>query len=230
MLVAPHAGSKMPKSKRELKITLSQTQKKGHARKAAILEEVRSCVDQYTNLFVFSAENIRNAALKGIRAALRSSRVFFGRTKLISAALGRTPSDEFRDGLSEVAGLLKGGEMGIIFTNENRETIERVFLEGQVPEYARAGFEAPDEVTLSAGPLPNFPHNMEPYLRKLGLPTRLINGVVTLAVDYTVCREGEELTSEQCKLLQLLNMKTSIFELSLVAGWSGGSLDRYSAD
>ena len=57
----------MPKSKRERKITLSKTAKKGRDRKGAILEEVRGCVDEYTNLFVFSAQSMRNTALQDVR-------------------------------------------------------------------------------------------------------------------------------------------------------------------
>ena len=45
----------MPKSKREQKITLSRTGKKGRDRKQAIIEEVRECVDKYKSLYVFTA-------------------------------------------------------------------------------------------------------------------------------------------------------------------------------
>merc|ERR1712070_574651 len=100
----------MPKSKREQKVTLSKTQKKGRERKVGLMEEVRQCVDQYTTIFVFTASNMRNAALKDVRAALKTSRIFFGRNKLIAAALGRSASDEYRDGLSKVASTLLGGE------------------------------------------------------------------------------------------------------------------------
>ena len=37
----------MPKSKRERKIMLSKTAKKGRDRKGAILDEVRGCVDEH---------------------------------------------------------------------------------------------------------------------------------------------------------------------------------------
>ena len=133
------------------------------------MEEVRSCVDQFQSIFVFTAENMRNAALKDVRASLKSSRIFFGRNKLIATALGRGASDEFRDGLSKVAGLLLGGEAGLLFTNEPAEVVQRCFETSQVAEYARAGTAATREVGLEAGAL-NFPHSMEPYLRKLGLP------------------------------------------------------------
>ena len=73
-----------------------------------------------------------------------------------------------------------------------------------MPEFARAGFEALHDVTLEAGPLNNFPHNMEPYLRKLGLPTKLDQGMEPIFAENVVCRAGMPLSSDQAKLLQLL--------------------------
>ena len=124
----------MPKSKREQKVTLSKTQKKGRVRKESLMEEVRACVDQYQSLYVFTATNMRNAALKDVRASLKSSRIFFGRNKLIAAALGRTASDEFRDGLSKVSSTLLGGEAGLLFTNESTAAVRRCFETTQVAE------------------------------------------------------------------------------------------------
>lgn len=49
----------------------------------------------------------------------------------------------------------------------------RSYSEG---DYARSGNTATEDVTLNAGPLPMFPHSLEPYLRQLGLPTSLVKG------------------------------------------------------
>ena len=54
---------------------------------------------------------------------------------------------------------------------------------------------------------------MEPELRKLGLPTMLVNGIVTLSRDHVVCREGEKLTPEQAQLL--VSVLQSIYALSI---------------
>ena len=217
---AARSDAAMPKSKRAQKVTLSKTKKTTRDRKSSIIDEVRGCCEAYTSAYAFAADNMRNSALKDVRAKLSGSRLFFGRTKLLTAALGRTPSEECMEGISQVAEALSGGEAGLLFTNEPRETVERVLEETQVHEYARAGSEATHDVELPAGPLQRFPHNMEAYLRKLGLPTKLDQGVVTMLCDHVVCRAGMPLDSDQAKLLQLLEIKMALFKLTLRCRWT----------
>jgi hypothetical protein len=46
-----------------------------------------------------------------------------------------------------------------------------------------------------------FQHTMEPQLRQLGMRTSLKKGIVTLDVDYQICKKGNKLTPEQARLL-----------------------------
>ena len=218
----------MPKSKRAQKVSLTKVQSKGRERKTSLVEEVRGCADSYQSAYVLDAQNMRNMALKEVRAKLVGSRLFFGRTKLLSSALGRTVAEEHRDCLSQVAKALHGqGEAGLLFTNETKAKVQAVLDQTQVDEFARAGCTATDDVELPEGPLLQFPHNMEAYLRKLGLPTRLLNGVVTLMAPYKVCTKGQALESDQAKLLQLLNIKMATFKLTMRCRWTDGDFEPY---
>ena len=211
----------MPKSKRDKKISLTKTQKKTHDQKGALLDEIRQCADKYSTVYVLGVDNMRNVALQRVRSQMASSRIFFGRTKLLSCALGRTPSEEHRDGLHQVSSALHGhGESGLLFTDVPLAEVRKVLDAAALDEFARAGNKATEAVELPAGPLPNFPHNMEPYLRKLGLPTRLDNGVVTLRCSHSVCQAGQTLDSDTAKVLQLLGIKMAKFSLSLRACWT----------
>lgn len=51
----------------------------------------------------------------------------------------------------------------------------RSYSEG---DYARSGNTSTETIHLPAGPLTMFPHNLEPYLRELGLPTTLEKGII----------------------------------------------------
>ena len=43
------------------------------------------------------------------------------------------------------------------------------------------------------------------------MPTALKKGVVTLLSDYTVCKKGDTLTSEQTRILKLLGKQQANF-------------------
>lgn len=42
---------------------------------------------------------------------------------------------------------------------------------------------------------------MEPQLRQLGMHTSLKKGIVTLDIDFQLCKKGDKLTPEQARLL-----------------------------
>ncbi|KAJ3077481.1 hypothetical protein HDU99_001157, partial [Rhizoclosmatium hyalinum] len=107
-------------------------------------------------------------------------------------------------------------------------------------DFARNGVVATHTITLPAGPvfrrieavemdtveedlapsyLPTakeeimaFPNNMETQLRGLG--------VIMLMREYTICTEGEPLTTNQAQLLKHFNFKMAKFNVRIVGHWS----------
>lgn len=94
------------------------------------------------------------------------------------------------------------------------------FQEHAESDYLRTGGIALETVELEAGPLSQFSHAIEPQLRQLGMPTELKKGVVNLMQHYTVCKAGDKLTSEQSRILKLLDHKQAQFKLNMIAVWS----------
>ncbi|KAL8540679.1 hypothetical protein ACS0TY_002060 [Phlomoides rotata] len=72
------------------------------------------------------------------------------------------------------------------------------------------------KVELNEGPLDQFTHEMEPFLRKQGMPVRLNKGVVELVSDFVVCEEGKPIRPESARILRLLGMKMATFKLHLI--------------
>ncbi|XP_062889255.1 mRNA turnover protein 4 homolog [Mobula hypostoma] len=209
----------MPRSRRDKRVSLTKTTKKGLQIKQSLIEELRKCVDIYTNLFVFSIENMRNNKLKDMRCAWKHSRFFFGKNKVMMVALGKGPADEYKDGLHKVSEHLQG-EVGLLFTNRTKAEVIEWFDQYTESDFARSGNKATMAVTLDAGPLPQFTHSMEPQLRQLGLPTALKKGVVTLLSDYEVCKEGATLTAEQARLLKLFGIEMATFKVTMNCLWN----------
>ena len=69
----------MPKSRRDRAIAFTKTTKKqGLEPKEKTIETVRSLVDQYERIFVYSLDNSRNNHLKDLRTEFKSdSRLIF---------------------------------------------------------------------------------------------------------------------------------------------------------
>ncbi|XP_053257005.1 mRNA turnover protein 4 homolog [Podarcis raffonei] len=214
----------MPKSKRDKKVSLTKTAKKGLEVKQSLIEELRKCVDTYKYLFIFSIANMRNNKLKDIRNAWKHSRIFFGKNKVMMVALGRSPADEYKDNLHQVSKHLRG-EVGLLFTNRTKEEVAEWFSQFKENDFARAGNKATFTVNLDMGPLEQFPHSMEPQLRQLGLPTALKKGVVTLISDYEVCKEGSILTPEQARILKLFGYTMAEFKVTIRSVWNAETGD-----
>ncbi|KAM4652332.1 mRNA turnover protein 4 homolog [Discoglossus pictus] len=208
----------MPKSKRDKKVSLTKTAKKGLQVKQNLIEELRKCVDTYKYLFVLSVENMRNNKLKDVRSAWKHSRLFFGKNKVMMVALGKGPCDEYKDNLHKLSKSLVG-EVGLLFTNRTQEEVKEWFDQFKETDFARAGNKATYAVVLDAGPLEQFPHSMEPQLRQLGLPTALKKGVITLLSDYEVCKEGSVLTPEQARILKLFGFEMVEFKVAIKSIW-----------
>ena len=83
--------------------SLTNTRKKGLERKASLLQDVRDCCDQYSNLYVFSVENMRNSKLKDVRTEWKHSRFFLGKNRVMQLALGNDEAQEYKDGLHKIA-------------------------------------------------------------------------------------------------------------------------------
>jgi len=210
----------MPKSKRDKKISLTKVDKKvGLETKQKLIENIRNAVDTYSRIFVFKPENMRNNTLKDVRDHWKHSKIFIGKNRVISKALGNSAEEEYNENLHKISLMLRG-ECGLLFTNEKTEDVLEYFENLSSPDYARTGGKCIETIVLPEGPLPNFSHAIEPQLRALGMPTSLKRGVVTLLQDYTVCTEGDILSSEQARILKLLDKQQAEFRLRIFAVWS----------
>ncbi|MCD7461918.1 hypothetical protein HAX54_047375 [Datura stramonium] len=217
----------MPKSKRNRAVTLSKTKKKGKEHKENIVNSIRECAEKYSSVYVFSFENMRNLKFKEFRDQLKSSsRFFLGSNKVMQVALGRSVADEILPGLHKISKLVRG-DSGLCFTNLSKEEVQRLFNDYEEYDFARTGSTATEKVELQEGPLDQFTHEMEPFLRKQGMPVRLNRGVVELVSDFVVCEEGKPLSPEAARILRLLGIKMATFRLNLICRWSPGEFEIY---
>ncbi|MCJ1402009.1 mRNA turnover 4 [Xylographa trunciseda] len=220
----------MPRSKRAKVVHLSKVTKKGKELTLKTYANIQECVARYAYLYVFSVDNMRNTYLKDVRTQLADSRLFFGKTKVMAAALGRSATDEPALNTSLLTPHLSG-TIGLLFSPRSPAQIKTYFANFHPLDYARAGTIATRSFVLPAGVLYSrggeipieedlpLAHSIEPTLRKWGVPTRLVKGKVELDGEYVVCQEGEVLGSGQTTLLKMFGVATAEFGVELKAYW-----------
>lgn len=118
---------------------------------------------------------MRNGLIKDVRLDWKESQFFFGKNKVMAVALGRVKEEAYKPNVHLISKRLKG-QTGLLFTNREKNEVLKRFENYEEADYARAGNLAEQTVSLEEGPLEMFPFNMEPELRQLGLPTKLVRG------------------------------------------------------
>ncbi|PYI00669.1 60S acidic ribosomal protein P0 [Aspergillus sclerotiicarbonarius CBS 121057] len=227
----------MPRSKRARIVHESKTAKKSHKEQTRRLyANIREAIEKYDHLFVFAVDNMRNTYLKDVRTEFADSRLFFGKTKVMAVALGHNPENEAAPNLHVLSPYLTGA-VGLLFTSRAPDSVTDYFESFRPLDFARAGtvstraFTIPNGLVCTrGGDIPAsedepVSHTLEPELRKLGVPTRLIKGKVMLELTegqegYPVCREGEVLDSRQTTLLKMFGVASAEFHVALKAYWT----------
>lgn len=233
----------MPSSKRNRVVPTSQTKKNRKELVRRLHSSIQSLAVEYRYIFVFDVMNMRNTFIKQVRTDFSDSRIVMGKTKVMMVALGKDEETEVVPGVNQLEPYVKG-EVGLLFTNQDVRDVEEYFEGFANLDFARSGTEAQMEVRIPSGEIYTqyavdggeddpLPIQIEPQLRKLGVPTRIKQGKVVLeevaegAMDddegYLVCREGDVLDSRQTSILKILGVRMSEFKMGLRAVYDKSS-------
>lgn len=165
-----------------------------------------------------------------------------GKTKVMTVALGRSAETACVAGVQKLTGYITG-EVGLLMTDRTEEEVREYFAGYSEVDYARAGAVASQAFTVPHGELRTaygveggeddpLPLAIEPTLRRLGVPTRIVKGKVCLEekpeavldmdVDgeeggYRVCKEGDTLDSRQTSILKIFGVRMAEFRMGLRA-------------
>ncbi|KAI5963219.1 MRT4 [Candida pseudojiufengensis] len=225
----------MPKSKRSKLVTLSQTDKKGKEAKTKLFDEIRNALDSYSNVYILQMKNIRTPVLQDIRSDWSESKLIMGKRKVIQKSFGETIEEEYLAGLAKLTKLLNKSKNkeeiipGVLFTNENDQTVKDYFDAYTKQDYTRVKsqspitFEIPEGIVYSRGgqiPIEEdipMSHSLEETLRnKYKIPTKIKSGKIILEKPYLVCNEGDILDVRQALILKQFGIASSEFKVPLV--------------
>eukprot|EP00906_Rhabdomonas_costata_P006638 RCo009660 len=211
----------MARSRRRRPVRLTRVKKVGRARKLALVERIHTYLDKYDHVYVFDYTTLRMArSMQLVRQMFNDSYIIQGKAKVMAIALGRSPEESQGPNLYKLTAFLKG-RRGLLMTNQPSKEVKQKVQAVRFPEYHECGETAVATFTIPRGPLdPNrFPVTMDPLLRKLGLSTKVVRGVVEVTQDHTVCEEGKPITREASKLLRLWRQMLTFSRITLLAHW-----------
>uniref|UniRef100_A0A7S1FR25 Ribosome assembly factor mrt4 n=1 Tax=Corethron hystrix TaxID=216773 RepID=A0A7S1FR25_9STRA len=233
----------MPVSKRKNPVALTNTTSRStKSHKSAYIASVRESIDDHSSLYLFSYTNMRSNHFKNVRMHFRETqdkddmndsdegvgggRILLGKNKLLQVALGRNEAEEYATNLGRVSTMITGN-VGLIMTNQSREEVVKYIQNYSVDDFARAGSIASRSVTISNAEVVNFPVSMVEQFRKLGMAVDVKNGSVKLTTGetYTICKEGQTLTAEACRLLVHFGIKLAEFKIKLICRWDKNTED-----
>ncbi|PHT98555.1 hypothetical protein BC332_32463 [Capsicum chinense] len=237
----------MPKSKRNRAVTLSKTKKKGKEHKENIVNSIRECAEKYSSVFFLGSNKVMQVALgRSVADEIRSG--LHKISKLVRGDSGLCFTNLSKEEVQRKPGFFEcfvacstscfsllecdpcclptapPATLSFLLIILN---IVRLFNQYEEYDFARTGTIATEKVDLQEGPLDQFTHEMEPFLRKQGMPVRLKRGVVELVSDYVVCEEGKPLSPEAARILRLLGIKMATFRLNLICRWSPDEFELY---
>lgn len=206
-------------SKRAQQVSLTKVKPKGKELKSKLFAQVKAFLEVYHTVFVFSFENFKTEPLRKLREVSTNSKFLMGKTKVLQKALATS-------GLQGIEKLNKYlvGQSGLLFTNEDVNSVVEFFLTWKENTRLFPGQLATETIVLSkgVGMFDKFSNTIEPYLRKLGLATRVHDGKIELLADFTVCQTGSSVTVEQSKVLKLLESEQGEMRFKLSACWKDG--------
>lgn len=227
----------MPSSKRARVVHTSKIRKDRKELVRRLANNIQSAAEEFSYIWVFDVQNMRNVFIKQVRVDFSDSRIFMGKTKVMAVALGHNEETECVPGVSALTDHIKG-DVGMLFTNRDPTEVEQYFETFINLDFSRSGAVAPQEVRIPPGELYTMygvaggeedplPLSIEPQLRKLGVPTRILKGKVVLeetpdsTMDdeegYQVCKEGDVLDSRQTSILKIFGVRMSEFKMELKA-------------
>jgi len=151
-------------------------------------------------------------------------------------ALGKSQTDEYRTNMHKLSACLdkqaKGSVRGLYFSNLNPKEVMEWFAHYGVDTVPKTGFVATERFVIPKGVLDptQFNHSQEYQLRQLGLPVQLKHGQLIVENDYVVCKRGDILKPQQCRLLSLWDQKQAKFRFVLHGYWFNDEFIQHNED
>ncbi|MCO5549922.1 hypothetical protein L7F22_003398 [Adiantum nelumboides] len=175
----------MPRAKRNKVVALTRVPKRNtRDRKASHMDVVREAAQAHPTVVLFGCRNMRAAHLHEVRALWKSngSQIIYGKNRVVARALGATPEEELRTGLSGLTARLNGS-VGLLFTDSSRDEVLDWCKDHEREDFARSGHTATQDVLLPAGEQASHVLVVEEHKMLTNIHWTFSAGPVQMALD-----------------------------------------------
>eukprot|EP01094_Clydonella_sp_ATCC50884_P011607 TRINITY_DN213_c0_g1_i1.p1 TRINITY_DN213_c0_g1~~TRINITY_DN213_c0_g1_i1.p1 ORF type:complete len:321 (-),score=135.05 TRINITY_DN213_c0_g1_i1:201-1163(-) len=190
-------------------------------RKVSYFERFSKLLDQYSEVLVVGADNVRSTQMHQIRRSLRGKGLLLmGKNTVMRKVLRLKMKTNPK--LESLLYCVKEN-VGFVFVEEGSSLSEvrNICVAHKLAAPAKAGAISPCQVIVPKGPT-----GMEPtqtaFLQALNIATKINKGQIEIINDVTLLEEGDKVGSSEAALLQKLNMMPFSYGLTVRNCWEDG--------
>ncbi|MEM1528420.1 MAG: 50S ribosomal protein L10 [Sulfolobales archaeon] len=186
--------------------------------KSKVVEEIKSLLSKYKVIAILSADRMPSAESRRIYSRLSE----YGVVKLYKNSLVlRALQDMKAKNLEEISKYLTGSNI-FVFTNINPFKLAKLLDELVEYRYAKPGDTVSFDIELAPGPTGIKPGPSMSLFGKLKIPTQVREGVIWIARDTKVLKQGDKVSPELSSLLRRLGVPVIPVKTQLKAVYEDG--------
>ena len=208
-------------------------------KKYAFWLKLWDCLEKYTKVLVVKCDNIGANIFQEIRVAIRplGATLLMGKNTLIKAGLKKKmdapkPTDEDYEvrkqnfkpmpQLEKLMGVCEG-YMGLVFCRDNLSEVKDRLKGFQCNKGAKVGVLSPCDVVIQPGPTGLDPKQTA-FFQALNIQTKIVKTQIEIINPTKVLTKGQKVSASECALLDKLNIRPFIYELSATHVYDNGVL------
>ncbi|CAL5998787.1 Ribosomal_protein L10 [Hexamita inflata] len=210
----------MPHGKRTREVNLTQVKKQTKDQKKDLVEQIKSIINDYSDIYVVYYNNESSKALQTLRETVQESKFSFASNNALQLALGKTAETSLAPRTHLLSKIIQR-KCALMFTNLKAEDVKQQLEAATQTAYVQGGQIATQTIVIEQGHLNKdlYAGTLEPELRRLGMPTKLDNEVILVTENYTICEEGKQLNGAQASLLRHFGYQLAEFKIEPVCAW-----------
>lgn len=208
-------------------------------KKFALWVKLWKYLDEYKKVLVVKCSNVSANLFQEIRQNIRplGATILMGKNTLLKAGMHRKmeePKESDEDyqirkqhyhpmpELEKLVGTCKG-YVGLVFCRDNLSEVKDMLKKSKCIKGAKVGAISPCDVVIQPGPTGLDPKQTA-FFQALNIQTKIVRTQIEIITETKVISKGQKISASECALLDKLNIRPYVYELSVVQVYDNGVL------